>query len=90
MIPGTPWLIKENPNINWVKPEMKMKHQEQIQYLPVWRDRDSNLEADADSQGGKSARVNMCSAKAFKRYLRKHRQSQAYMAFLKKVDELAE
>ena len=30
------------------------------------RDRASDDEADADSQGGKNARVNMCSAKAFK------------------------
>ena len=43
-----------------------------------------------DSQGGKNARVNMCSAKAFKRYLRKQKQSQAYVAFLRKVDEIAE
>ena len=32
----------------------------------------------------------MCSAKAFKRYLKKQKQPQAYMAFLKKVDESAE
>ena len=34
----TPWLIKDNPDINWVKPEVKMKCQGQIQYLPLWRD----------------------------------------------------
>ena len=38
----------------------------------------------------KNARVNMCSAKAFKRYLRKQKQPQAYVAFLRKVDESAE
>ena len=32
----------------------------------------------------------MCSAKAFKRYLRKQKQPQAYVAFLRKVDESAE
>ena len=26
VILGTPWLIKENPNIDWVKPEVKMRH----------------------------------------------------------------
>ena len=32
----------------------------------------------------------MCSAKAFKRYLRKQKQPQAYVAFLRKMDETAE
>ena len=89
VILGTPWLIKENPDIDWVKPEVKMRRQGQIQYLPLWIDRDSNDEADVDSQGGKGARVNMCNAKAFKRFLRKKKQPQAYMAFLRKVNESA-
>ena len=72
VILGTPWLIKENPDIDWVKPEVKLRRQGQLHVLPLWRDRDSNDEgSDADSQEGKRARVNMCSAKAFKRYLRK-------------------
>ena len=59
--------------------------------MPLWRDRVSDDEGDeADSQEGKYARVNMCSAKAFKRYLRKQKQPQAFVAFLKKVDESAE
>ena len=69
---------------------MKMRHRGQLQVLPLWRDRDSDDKADADSQGGKNARVNMCSAKALKRYLRKQKQPRAYMAFLRKVDESAE
>ena len=32
----------------------------------------------------------MCSAKAFKQYLKKQKQPQAYVAFLRKVDQLAE
>ena len=32
----------------------------------------------------------MCSTKAFKRYLKKQKQPQAYVAFLRKVDESAE
>ena len=32
----------------------------------------------------------MCNAKAFKQYLRKQKQPQAYVAFLWKVDELVE
>ena len=91
VILGTPWLSKENPNIDWVKPEVKLRRRGQLQVLPLWRDRDSDDEGDdADSQGGKRARVNMCSAKAFKRYLRKQKQPQAYVAFLRKVDESAE
>ena len=62
----TPWLIKENPDINWVKPEVKMRCRGQLQVLPFWRDRDSDDEVDVDSQEGKCARVNMCSVKAFK------------------------
>ena len=34
-------------------------------------------------------RVGMCSSKAFKRHLRKQKQPQAFMAFLRKVDESA-
>ena len=34
----TPWLIKENPDINWVKPEVKMRCRGQLQVLPFWRD----------------------------------------------------
>ena len=90
IILGTPCLIKENPDIDWVKPELKMRRRGQTQYLQLWRDRDSDDEADAASQGGKSARVNICSAKAFKRYLRKQKQPQAYVEFLRKVYELAE
>ena len=73
VILGTPWLIKENPNIGWVKSEVKVQRRGQLQYLPLWRDRDSNDEADADSQEVERASVNICSAKAFKRYLRKHK-----------------
>ena len=73
VILGTPRLIKENPDIDWVKPEVKLRRRGQLQVLPLWRDRDSDEEADVDSQGGKRARVNMCSAKAFKRYLRKQK-----------------
>ena len=90
VILGTPWLIKEYANIDWVKPEVKMRRQGQMQYLQLWRDRDSNNEVDADSQEGRRARVNMYSAKAFKRYLRGQKQPQAYVAFLRKVDESAE
>ena len=87
VILGTPWLIKENLDIDWVKPEVKLRRRGQLQILPLWRDRDSNDEADANSQVEKRTRVNMCSAKAFKRYLRKQKQPQAYVAFLRKVDE---
>ena len=73
MILGTPWLIKENPDIDWVKPEVKLRRRGQLQVLPLWRDRDSDDEADANSQGGNDVRVNMCSAKAFKRFLRKQK-----------------
>ena len=90
MILGIPWLIKEKPDIDWVKPKVKLRRRGQLQVLPLWRDRDSNNEADVDSQEEKHARVNMCSAKAFKRYLRKQKQPQAYVAFLRKVDESAE
>ena len=38
VILGTPWLIKENPDIDWVKPNVKMRRRGQIQYLPLWRD----------------------------------------------------
>ena len=31
----------------------------------------------------------MCNTKAFKRYMRKQKQPQVYVAFLRKVDELA-
>ena len=61
----TLWLIKENPNIDWVKPEVKMRRRGQLQILLLWRDRDSNDEADA--------RINICSAKTFKRCLRKQK-----------------
>ena len=90
MILGTPWPIKENPDIDWVKSEVKVRHRGQLQYLPLWRDQDSNDEANADSQETECSRVNMCSAKASKRYLRKQKQPQAYVAFLRKVDESAE
>ena len=36
------------------------------------------------------ARVNMFSAKAFNRYLRKQKQPQAYVVFLREVNEIAE
>ena len=62
----------------------------QLQVLPLWRDRDNDDEVDADNQEEKRARVNMCSAKAFKQYLRKQKQPQAYVVFLRKVDESAE
>ena len=45
---------------------------------------------DEDSQQEKYARVIMCSAKVFKQCLRKHKQPQAYVAFLRKVDETTE
>ena len=32
VILGTPWLIKEYPDIDWVKPKVKMRHQGQIYY----------------------------------------------------------
>ena len=35
VILGTPWLIKENPNIDWVKPEVKMRRRGQLQILPL-------------------------------------------------------
>ena len=35
MILGTPWLIKENPDIDCVKIEVKVQRQEQLQYLPL-------------------------------------------------------
>ena len=38
VIVGTPWLIKENPDIDWVKPEVKMRRRGQLQILPLWRD----------------------------------------------------
>ena len=37
VIVGTPWLIKDNSNIDWVKPKVKMQCQGQIQYLPMWK-----------------------------------------------------
>ena len=67
-----------------------MRRRGQLQILPMWENRDNNDDVDADSQGGKSKRVNMCSAKTFKRYLRKQKQPQAYVAFLRKVDESGE
>ena len=66
VILGTLRLIKKNPNVDWVKPEAKMWRRGQIQYLPLWRDRDNNDEAEADSQEEKRERFNMCSTKAFK------------------------
>ena len=87
---GTPWLIKENLDIDWVKPKVKLRRRGQLQVLPLWRDQDSDDEADVHSHEEKCARVNMCSAKAFKRYLRKQKQPQAYVAFLRKVGESAE
>ena len=91
VILGTPWLIKENSDIDWVKPEVKMRRRGQLQVLPLWRDQDSNDEVRCgQSRRVQRARVNMCSAKAFKRYLRKQKQPQAYVAFLRKVDESVE
>ena len=85
VILGTPWLIKENPDIDLAKPKVKLRRRGQLQVLPLWSDRCSDDEGDdADSQKGNNARVNMCSAKAFKRYLRKQKQPQAYVAFLRK------
>ena len=66
VILGTLWLIKENPNIDWIKPEVKVRCRGQLLYLPLWKDRDNNDEADMDSQEVERATVNMCSAKAFK------------------------
>ena len=37
VILGTPWLIKENPDIDWVKPEVKLRRQGQLQVLPLCR-----------------------------------------------------
>ena len=90
MILGTLWLIQENLDIDWVKLEVKIRRRGQLQVLPLWREGDSDDEADADSQEEKRSRVNMCSAKALKRYLRKQKHPQAYVAFLRKVDKSAE
>ena len=38
VILGTPWLIKENPDIDWVKPKVKLRCRGQLQVLPLWRD----------------------------------------------------
>ena len=38
VILGTLWLIKENPDIDWVKPEVKLRRRGQLQVLPLWRD----------------------------------------------------
>ena len=38
VILGTPWLSKENPNIDWVKPEVKLRRRGQLQVLPLWKD----------------------------------------------------
>ena len=35
VILGTPWLIKENPNIDWVKTEVKLRHRGQLQVVPL-------------------------------------------------------
>ena len=90
VILGTLWLIKENPDIDWVKPEVKLRRRGQLQVFPLWRDRGSDDEADVDSQEGKNARVNMYSAKAFKQYMRKQKQPQAYVPFQRKVDKKTE
>ena len=66
-----------------------MRRRGQLQYLPLWRDQDSNDEADVDSQEAERSSIKMCSAKAFKRYPRKQKQPQAYVAFLKKLDDSA-
>ena len=55
--------MKENPIIDWVNPEVKMLRKEHIQYLPLWRDRNIDDEADEDSEKGNYARISMCSAK---------------------------
>ena len=64
VILGIPWLKKENPDIDWDKPEVKMRRKGQIQYFPLWKDRDSSDEDEEDVD--RFARVSMCSAKAFK------------------------
>ena len=38
VILGTPWLIKENPDIDWVNPEVKLRRRGQLHVLPLWRD----------------------------------------------------
>ena len=35
VILGTLWLIKENPDIDWVKPEVKLRRRGQLQVLPL-------------------------------------------------------
>ena len=82
--------MKENSGINWVKLKVKMWCRRQIQYLPLWKDRDSEQEVDVDNHEEKRARVNMCSVKAFKQYLGQHKEPQTYVPFLRKVDKLAE
>ena len=49
MVLGTLWLIEENPDIDWVKPKVKVRHRGQLQYFLLWRDRDSSDEADVGS-----------------------------------------
>ena len=58
--------------------------------MSLWKYQDTNDEAAEDNQKENYARVNMCTAKALKRYLRKQKQPQVFMAFPEKADETTE
>ena len=61
---GQPWFRQENPDIDWIIPEVKVWRRRHIKYLPIYHEDDSKDHKDMKPKQS-SSRVSMCSAKAF-------------------------
>ena len=86
LILGMPWLIQENPNIDWAARTVRVTRRGVIHSLPTIR---PTFGGETDEL---EAKVNCISAKAFKRAIRKRRikEDTVFLGLIQKVQEPTE
>ena len=86
LILGMPWLIQENPNIDWAARTVRVMRRGVIHNLPTIR------QAIGGATSELEAKVNCINAKAFKRALRKKRikEDAVFLGLIQKVQEPTE
>ena len=79
---GIPWLVQENPTIDWASGQVIVEKNGIAHTLPCYRQCQNNLTEEEDSE------VNLISAKAFKRCLQHNSEEErAFLGIVRKVDE---
>ena len=86
LILGMPWLIQENPNIDWAARTVRVTRREVIHNLPTIRPAIGGATDELESK------VNCTSAKAFKQAIRKRRikEDTVFLGLIQKVQEPTE